>query len=86
MSFYTMAFMGMMPFGSLLAGTLASRIGAPATMLAGGVSCIAGSLAFAVRLPYLRREIRPIYRKKGIIAEAASGLEAVDEILVPPED
>ena len=29
MSFYSMAFMGMAPFGSLLAGTAATRIGAP---------------------------------------------------------
>jgi len=86
MSFYAMAFMGMMPFGSLLAGTLASRIGAPATMLTGGLLCMTGSLAFATGLPYLRNAIRPIYRKKGILPEVASGIETVDEMLIPPED
>src|SRR5262249_36248190 len=33
MSFYNMAFLGMAPFGSLLAGLLAGWVGAPATVL-----------------------------------------------------
>src|SRR5690606_32902355 len=67
MSFYTMAFMGMTPWGSLLAGTLASRIGAPATVRLGGLACIIGAALFASRLPRLREMIRPIYRAKGIL-------------------
>jgi MFS family permease len=47
MSFYTMAFMGMGPFGSLLAGSMASWVGAPYTVLVGGVATIAGAAAFA---------------------------------------
>ena len=43
MAFYIMAFMGMAPFGSLFAGSLAGKIGAPATLLAGGVLCILGT-------------------------------------------
>ena len=69
MSFYTMAFMGMVPFGSLLAGGLASTIGAPETVLVGGILCIIGSVLFARRLPNIRKLIRPIYVKKGIILE-----------------
>ena len=46
MSFYTMAFMGMAPFGSLIAGSLASRIGAPNTLILGGICCIAGCINF----------------------------------------
>ncbi len=53
MSFYTMAFMGMAPFGSLLAGSLASRIGASHTLFIGGVFCVLGSLLFAVFRPSL---------------------------------
>lgn len=67
MSFYTMSFMGMTPFGSLLAGYLASRIGAPDTLLIGGLFCLLGSMLFARKLPYLRDIIRPIYAKKGIV-------------------
>ena len=67
MSFYTMAFMGMTPFGSLLAGTLASQIGAPMTLLLGGVACIAGALTFASRLSSLRLHVRPIYVARGIL-------------------
>src|SRR5262245_38988069 len=46
MSFYMMAFLGTAPFGSLIAGALSSRIGAPHTLLVGGVCCIAGALTF----------------------------------------
>jgi len=76
MSFYTMSFMGMAPFGSLLAGTLASSIGAPYTLLMGGLCCIIGALIFAIKLPQLRKEIRPIYVKKGIIPEVVKGIQS----------
>ena len=69
MSFYTMAFMGMVPFGSLLAGSLANNIGAPQTVMIGGVACILGSVMFAKKLPSLRKIARPIYIEKGIISE-----------------
>ncbi len=70
MSFYTMAFMGMVPFGSLLSGGLAERIGAPFTVLLGGVACIAGGVLFARKLPEIRKLVRPIYVQKGIISES----------------
>jgi MFS family permease len=69
MSFYTMAFMGMVPFGSLLAGGLANKIGAPNTVMMGGVACILGSAMFAKKLPSLRKIARPIYVEKGIVSE-----------------
>ncbi|HEY1500404.1 MAG TPA: MFS transporter [Acidobacteriaceae bacterium] len=68
MSYYTAAFMGMAPFGSLLAGSLASWIGAPRTVMFTGSCCIAGGLWFWTRLPAIRREMRPVYEKLGIIA------------------
>lgn len=67
MSLYTMAFMGMVPFGSLLSGTLANLIGAPGTIMAGGITCILGSFLFARKLPVLRGMVRPIYVKRGIL-------------------
>jgi MFS family permease len=67
MSFYTMAFIGMVPFGSLFAGSVAHRIGAPATVAIGGIACIVGSIAFARKLPSIRKMVRPIYIEKGII-------------------
>lgn len=76
MSFYTMAFMGMVPFGSLLAGGLAHRAGAPATLVAGGVSCVVASALFSVRLKKLREKIKPIYIRKGIIPAVADGIES----------
>jgi MFS family permease len=69
MALYITAFAGMMPIGSLLAGALASRIGAPWTVFVGGLACILGGLFFARSLPVLRRAIRPIYIRKGILPE-----------------
>ena len=60
MSLYAMMFMGMAPVGALLAGGLASRIGAPATIAGGGILCLAGALVFARHLPHLRTEARQI--------------------------
>ena len=75
MSFYTMAFMGMAPLGSLMAGSLASKIGAPHTLILGGVCCLLGSLLFARELPELRKLIHPIYIRKGIIPQPSTEVQ-----------
>ena len=67
MSFYAMAFAGMSPFGSLLAGALAARFGAPLTVAVSGSFCVVGALFFARELPRLRDLIRPVYRQLGIL-------------------
>ena len=67
MSYYTMAFMGMAPFGSLFAGSMASAVGAPWTVIATGGCVLLGGLWFFTRLPALRRVMRPIYQEMGII-------------------
>lgn len=84
MSFYTMAFMGTIPFGSLLAGTLAERIGAPETLLVGGIGCIVGAVWFQLALPRLREFVRPIYISKGILPEVREGVFVTSELSVPP--
>jgi len=84
MSFYTMAFMGTAPFGSLLAGALASKVGAPNTILIGGVACILGAVVFMRKLPEIRKSIRPIYIGLGILPEIATGLEVATELTNPP--
>lgn len=84
MSFYAMAFMGTAPFGSLIAGYVADRIGAPNTLLIGGVGCIIGAILFNRSLPRLREFVRPIYKEKGILPEIQSGTSAASELSVPP--
>lgn len=85
MSFYSMAFMGMAPFGSLLAGAAAGKIGAPYTVMIGGALCLAGPAVFAIRLPVLRAMIRPIYIKKGVIPEVASGIQTATQLSELPK-
>ncbi|MBF0510968.1 MAG: MFS transporter [Candidatus Omnitrophica bacterium] len=67
MSFYTMAFMGLSPFGSLFSGILASKIGAGLTLLLGGLVCVAAVVVYTSQLKTLRKYIRPVYIEKGII-------------------
>jgi MFS family permease len=67
MAFYTMAFLGTAPIGSLIAGVLADRIGPQRTILLGGAACLIAALWFARRLPALRAIVRPIYVERGII-------------------
>jgi len=71
MSFYTMAFFGTVPIGSLLGGIMAEHYGAPRTVLVSGIVCLAGSAWFAYKLPAIRAVIRPIYRERGIITVPA---------------
>jgi MFS family permease len=68
MAVYSMMFMGMAPFGSLLAGALADRLGAPRTVMVGGAACIVGAVAFGLRLPALRAEGRRL-----VVAQEAAG-------------
>jgi MFS family permease len=72
MSFYTMAFMGTAPIGSFLAGSMASMIGAPTTLLIGGIACVIGALVFAQKLPLFIKLVQPIYIQLGIIDNAAN--------------
>jgi MFS family permease len=69
MSLYAMAFMGMAPLGSLVGGSLAGWMGAPAALILVGTSCMVGSFLFRKILPTLRMMIRPIYVRKGILSE-----------------
>jgi MFS family permease len=85
MSFYMMAFLGTAPFGSLIAGSLSSRIGAPHTLLAGGICCLIGAAWFARELPPIRAAVRPIYVKLGILPQVAAAIGNAAELSVPPE-
>jgi len=86
MSFYTMAFMGTAPFGSLLAGALASKVGAPNTLLIGGTACILGALLFFRKLPEIQKNICPIYIRLGIVPVIATGIEVTSELTNPPSE
>ncbi len=86
MSYYTMAFMGMAPFGSLLAGTMGHTIpttthlietgvplvltGAQWTVIINGAIVMVGALWFFTQLPAVRKVVRPIYQEMGIIPAA----------------
>jgi MFS family permease len=84
MSLYVMAFMGTAPFGSFMAGTLASTIGAPYTVLSSGIICLIGAVLFYKNLPSLRKHIRPIYVKMGILPEVSRGLQSTTNLKMPP--
>ncbi len=68
MSVYSMMFMGMAPIGSLLAGACAGKLGAPLTVAAGGVICMAAAGLFWIRLPAIRVGARRL-----IVAQQMAG-------------
>jgi len=76
MSFYTISFLGMVPFGNLLAGSLAGVIGAPSTLFMNGLAVIIGAGVFARQLPKLRKEIRTVYTRLGILDAVPSTVVA----------
>jgi MFS family permease len=63
MSFYTMAFMGMAPFGSLLAGSTAKIVGAPNTLIISGIVCIIAALIFTSHRQSLKSLIETALKK-----------------------
>lgn len=85
MSLYTMAFFGMVPFGSLLAGWLATGMGTVGTIFGGGLLTALGGLLFWRKLPALRTSVRPIYVRLGILPEVAKGLNETSDMMRPPE-
>jgi MFS family permease len=86
MSFYATAFLGMMPFGSLLAGEMASRLGSPDTIMIDGIAMLLGAGLFARRLGQIREMIRPIYVKRGIIPEVALGIQTASQLTGQPKE
>ena len=75
MSVYSMMFMGMAPFGALLGGALADRMGAPLTVAIGGIASVLGGIWFGRALPELRVEARRL-----ILAQGLAGGEPEQEI------
>lgn len=86
MGFFAMAFMGTMPFGSLLAGTLARHIGAPETVMLGGGLCVAAAALFARMLPRLRAIARPVYIARGILPPLPEGVGSTAAMVAPAEE
>jgi predicted MFS family arabinose efflux permease len=80
MSFYTMAFLGAAPLGSLLTGYLARSFGPRNTFLISGLVCVAGACVFATQLPRLRAQVRPIYARLRILPALPSDAQATTEL------
>lgn len=79
MSFFTVAFLGIAPFGSFGAGAMAGILGPRETLLFGSACCLVGAIMFARHLPHIREKVRPIYVRMGIIKEVAQGMESAAE-------
>ncbi|WP_225307184.1 MFS transporter [Adhaeribacter soli] len=86
MSFYSMAFLGMAPFGSLLSGALADLVGVNYTLFICGILCLAAIIPFALQLPKMRLMVKPIYERLGIIPQVATGLQTADALTTPPRE
>lgn len=99
MSFFTMSFVGMTPWGNLLAGTASDALvsanpdplwanfdGAARTLQLAGTICVIAAASFALKLPAIRRIVRPIYEQKGIVPpQVAAGLRDATEVVSASE-
>jgi len=85
MSFYTMSFIGVAPFGSLLVGLSARAIGAPHTVMLGGLLFLIVATWFSRQLKAIRSVVRPIYVRLGILPEVAEGMQAASVLQTPPQ-
>jgi MFS family permease len=75
MSVYSMMFMGMAPFGALLAGAVADRWGAPFTVAGGGVISMLASSIFWIWWPQIR-----VSARKLIVAQQMAGGDPPQEM------
>ncbi len=75
MSFYTMAFAGVTPIGSMLQGALAKSMGISFALLLSGAIAIAAAMVYEYYRPAVRRAARDAHAKKGgIVPEIASAI------------
>jgi MFS family permease len=86
MSLYSMSFIGLAPFGSLLAGTAAHSIGAPTTVLLCGAMCLLAAVLFSRKLPQISRLIKPVFVRKGIIPAVADAIGTVSTLSTETKD
>jgi MFS family permease len=86
MAFYAMAFMGMAPFGSILAGWVASTLGVTSAIMLSGALSIAGAAAFSTKLGIIRETVIPVYERLGMAPRVAAGVETAAELTSPPEN
>ena len=78
MSLYAMSFTGVAPLGSLMGGVLAAQIGAPASVRISGGICIIAALLFGLKLPLLRKLVRPIYEQAGILPKIITAVSSIE--------
>jgi MFS family permease len=93
MSLFSVAFVGMTPWGNLAAGLIAQHAGhwsrtplltgAAITIAGAGVLCVVAAGLFGKTLPMIRSIVRPIYMKKGIIPQIAEGLDQSTHLDLP---
>ena len=76
MSFYAVAFMGLVPFGNLLFGSLAQRFSPASALVIGGAGCILASLCFGIRLRHWQKQVQPLSVQNGIPANNVENISS----------
>ncbi|MFS0516021.1 MFS transporter [Nostoc sp. UIC 10607] len=68
-SIFTTGFLGILPFGNLFFGGLASKIGVDNALLFGGICCLIGAIFFVKKLPNIKNLISQVYVELGLITQ-----------------
>src|SRR5579884_4010343 len=90
MAVYSMMFMGMAPVGSLFAGVMADRVGAPVTIIIGAIGCLVGAAVFGSRLPSLRVQAQQLIIAQGMeggtpAEEITARMPGIESVLAPTD-
>jgi MFS family permease len=68
-SIFTTGFLGILPFGNLFFGGLASKIGVDNALFFGGICCLIGAIFFVKKLPNIKNLISQVYVELGLITQ-----------------
>ena len=79
MALHSVAFMGMAPFGSLLAGLAAARLGPARAMTLSGLCVLAAAAVFASRRKLISEHAAPVYTRLGMGGLASLELQEAEQ-------
>jgi len=79
MSLFILSFLGVMPFGNMIAGSVASVLGAPRTVLISGACVVIAGLFFGFKISGLSSSIHLIQEERGFIVKTPEETSVPDE-------
>ena len=80
MSFFSVAFLGMAPIGSVATGVVTEHFGLKAAWALAGIICIGSAITVRLRRDRMRRLVRPIYERLNLLPPLTEAINASTEL------